>query len=153
MTRANRLNRAIIIAFALLILTPIAASAQQRSGIGLGFMAGEPTGISAISWLGRGNALDLVVAWAFGGEGSFYLHTDYQYHSFVDRPLTVFVGLGGYIRLADNPVLGFRVPLGLTWLFQDVPLDFFVEVAPGMSLVPATDFSIQGGIGFRFYLR
>ena len=146
-------KRTVLVAVVLFLILPVGLSAQQRSGIGLGFMVGEPTGLSAVSWLGRGNAVDLVAAWAFGGGGSFYLHVDYQYHSFVERPLTLFAGLGGFLRLDADPVVGFRVPLGLTFLLQEPPLDFFVEVAPGMAILPGTGFSIQGGVGARYYFR
>ena len=148
----HRLRTRIMIAAVILLLAaPLALSAQQRGGIGLGIMVGEPTGISAISWVGGGNALDFVAAWAFREAGSFYLHVDYQFHGFVDNPMTLFGGLGGFILLQDNPALGARVPLGISFLFQEVPMDFFLEVAPGMALFPETGFFMGGGIGIRFY--
>jgi hypothetical protein len=153
---------AIRIVFAVMIiamvLVPVSLSAQtdaidelEREGFGFGVMLGEPTGVSLISWLGGANALDLVAAWSFQNEGSLYLHTDYQFHSFVERPLTVFFGAGGFVRLEDDPAFGFRIPVGLTYLFENAPFDVFIEAAPGMTLVPATAFTINGGIGFRFY--
>lgn len=144
-------TRIMILAIVVMLAAPLALSAQGRNGIGLGVMVGEPTGLSAISWLGGGNALDLVAAWSFRETGSFYLHADYQFHGFVDRPLTLFSGVGGFILLQDNPVLGFRIPFGISFLFQQAPMDLFLEVAPGMTLAPATDFFVGGGIGFRFY--
>lgn len=135
----------------LALAIPATVDAQQRSGIGLGMMLGEPTGISAVSWLGGGNALDLVAAWSFSGESSIYFHADYQFHGFVERPLTAFVGVGGALFLRENPAIGLRVPLGLTFIFQEVPLDLFFEVAPGMTLIPDTDPFVGGGVGFRFY--
>lgn len=144
-------TRIMILTFILLLAAPLVLSAQGRDAIGLGIMVGEPTGLSAISWLGGGNALDLVAAWSFRGPGSFYLHADYQFHGFVERPMTLFSGLGGFIVLQDDPVLGLRIPLGISFLFQQAPMDLFLELAPGITLAPATDFFVGGGLGFRFY--
>lgn len=140
-----------IVVIVLALALPATADAQGRSGLGLGIMLGEPTGISMINWLGGGNAIDLVAAWSFGYGSAFYLHADYQFHAFVERPLTLFAGVGGVLLLRDDPALGFRVPLGVSLLFQEVPLDFFIEVAPAMTLAPATAFFVNGGVGFRFY--
>ncbi|MFP4377278.1 MAG: hypothetical protein ACLFP4_09555 [Spirochaetales bacterium] len=141
-----------------MLLVPVSLSAQtdaideiERGGFGFGVMLGEPSGVSLISWLGGANALDFVAAWSFENEGSFYFQADYQFHSFVERPLTVFFGAGGFVRLEEDPNFGFRIPVGLTYLFENAPFDVFIKAAPGMSLVPATEFTINGGIGFRFY--
>ena len=143
--------RIVIVAVALTLAAPLALSAQGRDGIGLGVIIGEPTGITAISWLGQGNAIDFVAAWSLRRPGSFYLHADYQYHGYVERPMTVFGGLGAFVQLHDDPVLGLRVPLGISYLFRQAPLDLFAEVAPGITLLPATSFVVGGGIGVRFY--
>lgn len=135
----------------MLLAAPLTVSAQGREGIGVGIMVGEPTGLAAISWLGGGNAIDFVAAWSFSGNGSVYLHADYQFHGYVERPLTVFAGLGGFVLFQDDPAMGLRIPLGVSFLLEQAPLDFFLEVAPGMALIPDTDFVVGGGLGFRFY--
>ncbi|MFW6288353.1 MAG: hypothetical protein ACOC2Q_01075 [Spirochaetota bacterium] len=144
-------TRVAIVAIILMLAIPMAMSAQGRDGVGLGVIVGQPTGLSAISWLGGGNALDFVAAWSFQDSGSFYVHADYQFHGYVDRPMTLFSGLGGFVLLQDDPALGIRIPLGVSFLFQRAPLDLFFEVAPGMTLAPSTDFFIGGGVGLRFY--
>ena len=151
MKRTRLHMRIAIVAIILMLAIPIAVSAQGRDGIGLGIIVGQPTGLSAISWLGGGNALDFVAAWSFQDSGSFYLHADYQFHGYVDQPMTLFSGIGGFVLLQDDPVLGIRIPLGISLLFQRAPMDLFFEVAPGLALAPATDFFVGGGIGFRFY--
>jgi len=50
-------TRFVFIAIILMLAMPMALSAQGRDGIGLGVIVGQPTGLSAISWLGGGNAL------------------------------------------------------------------------------------------------
>lgn len=151
-SRGKRVAVTAALAVIVLAAAPMGAGAQVRSGLGVGIQVGEPTGLAAINWLGGGNAVDMVAAWSFVGGGSVYFHADYQFHNFVENPLSLFAGVGGFIVLQDNPLLGIRVPLGLTFLFQEAPLDVFLEVAPGITLAPATDFFVNGGIGIRFYL-
>lgn len=151
MRRKNLRRIVLAVAVVLLLAVPVSLQAQQRSGFGIGVMLGEPTGLAAITWLGGGNAVDLVAAWSFRGAGSIYLHADYQFHSFISDPMTFYAGLGGFVILRDDPDLGIRVPLGITYLFREAPIDVFLEVAPGLSIVPATSFNVHGGIGFRFY--
>jgi len=151
MTKAKNMKGVTIVIVAALLLLAPSIGAQERSGVGLGIMLGQPSGISAITWLGGGNAVDLVAAWAFTGGGSFYLHADYQFHTYVDRPMSAFAGVGGFVVLRDDPTIGFRIPVGVTFLLRELPMDFFLEIAPAMSLLPSTDFDLFGGLGFRFY--
>ena len=151
MKRSRWLKRLAVVLIFAAIIAPATLSSQPRTGLGVGVMLGEPTGLSAIMWLGGGNAIDVVAAWAFLGGGSLYLHADYQFHAAIDRPLTYYAGLGGFVQFAEDPEFGARLPLGITYLFQQAPLDIFVEIAPGMALMPATRFRLNGGIGFRFY--
>ncbi|MFW5685991.1 MAG: hypothetical protein ACOC0O_04985 [Spirochaetota bacterium] len=151
MNAQSKTPRILILIAILALLAPAVATAQQRSGVGLGIVIGEPSGISAISWLGGGNAVDFVAAWSFSGPGSIYVHADYQFHGWIEQPLSAFVGLGGVLILQEQPLLGVRVPFGLTFLFQEVPMDVFVEVAPGVTLGTDTLPLYGGGIGFRFY--
>jgi hypothetical protein len=159
MRRSLWLKRlAVVLVFAA-IIAPATVSSQPRTGVlpqprtglGLGVMLGQPSGISAIMWLGGGNAIDAVAAWSFLGGGSLYLHADYQFHAAADRPLTFYTGLGGFVQFADDPEIGFRVPLGISYLFEQAPFDIFAEIGPSMALIPETRFLLNGGIGFRIY--
>ena len=104
---------------------------------GLGIILGEPTGISAKLWLGDTHAVDAAVAWSFQDEGSFYIHGSYLFHMpgliSVDRgSLPVYIGVGGKISLRDEPHVGVRVPVGLSYIVPTAPVDLFVEIAPGI---------------------
>lgn len=155
MRRSQCLKRLAVVLMFAAIIAPATLSSQPltapRSGLGVGVILGQPTGLSAIMWLGGGNAIGAVAAWSFLGDGALYLHADYQFHAAADRPLTFYSGLGGFVQFADDPEIGFRVPLGISYLFQQAPFDLFAELAPGMALIPETRFRLNGGIGFRFY--
>ncbi len=125
---------------------------------GFGFVFGEPTGISAKLWIGRVTALDLTAAWSFAREGRLILQMDYLFHYFGlfrlqgRGQLPIYLGIGPRLALTtDNPHLGARVPLGVSYLFPTIPIELFVEIAPGMEIIPATQFDFSGGFGLRYY--
>ena len=106
------------------------------------------------------------MAWSFvrGGRdgadtsGAVYLHADYLHHFFgaVDlQPgrLVPYLGGGGKIAFSKDTTIGVRIPFGLVYMFSDLPLDVFLELAPGMNLVPATTFDGGGGIGIRYWFK
>jgi hypothetical protein len=47
--------------------------------------------------------------------------------------------------------VGVRVPVGLSYIFDDAPVDIFVEIAPTIDFVPDVRGEITGGIGIRFW--
>lgn len=143
----------------LLALVTVAGVSAQTS---VGVIAGEPTGLSVRQVLGGIASLDLAVAWSLvpRGEneagGSLYVHLDYQqYFEQINVDvvqLLFFVGIGPKIYLSDVPVIGARVPVGLFYNFPDLPLEAFLEIAPGLNLIPATEFDVMGAIGLRYQL-
>ncbi len=149
-----------------LILCNNHAFGQDR-GFGLGIIIGEPTGISAKTWLGHSSALDFAVAWSFKGRNSLTLHADYLNHNFrlikVDKgQLPFYYGIGGRIKFRDNDNLpgengdtrlGVRIPVGLAYMFENVNLDLFVEIVPFLELVPETNFDLNAAIGVRYFFK
>ena len=126
--------------------------------IGVGFIAGEPTGLSLKSWTAGNNAFDLGLAWSLGRYDAINIHGDYLWHNYslfsdVDSgSLPVYFGIGGRVVLADNTaLLGARIPVGINYLFEDAPVGLFLEIAPVFNLAPVTDFDVDGGIGVRYY--
>ena len=138
----------------LVLFTP--AVFADRGPFGLGIILGEPTGISAKLWLGDSHAVDGAVAWSFQDDGAFYVHGSYLYHMHDLIPvekgsLPVYVGIGGKFSLRDDPYVGVRIPVGLVYHFPTAPLDVFLEVAPGLGLVPSTKADWGAGLGLRYY--
>ena len=130
---------------------------SQGSGLGVGVILGEPTGLSAKMWTSRTTAFDAAAAWSLlGDNGYIHVHADFLLHSFaidVARgQMPVYFGLGGRILLADPMAIGVRVPFGVAYHFPGAPLDAFLEVAPILDLLPATGFNFNSAIGLRYYL-
>lgn len=123
--------------------------------LGAGIILGEPTGICVKLWLGKVMALDAAFAWSFKKD-YFLIHADYLFH-FLDPfkipkgHIAFYAGIGGKVILADQLKAGVRVPLGITYIFEKIPLDIFLEIAPTLELIPETDFSFDGAIGVRYY--
>jgi len=139
----------------LVIFFPCAVLAQDQD-FGLGFMLGEPTGISFKKWTGSKTAIDGAVAWSFSGEDSLHLHVDYLVHSFnlitVERgKAPLYFGLGARLKLGDPSRFGIRIPVGVSYIFEGASLDIFIELVPIFDLAPDTDFKVAGGIGIRYY--
>ena len=136
--------------------------AQAQSAdkdLGIGFMVGEPTGLSLKSWTGGGNAFDIGLAWSLGRYDAINIHADYLWHNYEvfseadSGTLPLYYGIGGRVVFAENDaVIGARVPVGINYLFDDAPIGLFLEVAPIFNIAPSTDFDVDGGVGVRFYL-
>jgi hypothetical protein len=127
----------------------------QDSGFGLGIIIGEPTGVSLKTWVSQKNAVDAGIAWSLTNDW-FHIHADYLIHNFelidVSRgKLPFYFGFGAKIGIGNNFSLGARVPVGLSYLFEDAPLDVFVEVVPALQLINQIGFEMNGGIGIRYW--
>ncbi len=127
----------------------------QDSGIGVGVILGEPTGFSAKTWLSSYDALDAGLAWSIT-YGWFHIHADYLRHSFglievEEGQLPLYYGVGAKIGFGSDIFIGARVPVGLNYLFDGIPLDIFIEIVPGLAIIPDTKFDMGGGIGVRYW--
>lgn len=132
------------------------SSFSQNSGIGIGVIVGEPTGLTAKMWTSRTTAVDAAAAWSMVGNGYVHLHADALVHSFAVKinrgKLPLYMGLGGRVLLADRPAVGIRVPFGLAYHFYSIPLEIFFEWAPILDLLPATEINYNWAVGIRYYL-
>ncbi len=131
--------------------------------LGVGAILGDPTALGLKTRFDENNALQLHVGWGFadpyGARATFIL--DYLAHITIFAAetrdvglLTPYIGLGGKLGLreGDDPVaIGARVPLGLGFLFREVPIEVFLEVAPGVLVFPAVAALVDGGVGARVY--
>jgi len=136
----------------------ISITHAQSSGIGVGLIVGEPTGISGKYWTGSTTAFDAGLAWSFIDENAFQIHADYIFHNMrlitiPDGKLPFYYGIGARLKTATDVQLGVRVPLGLAYLFQNAPIDIFIEVVPILDLIPKTDFQISVALGARYYFE
>jgi hypothetical protein len=127
--------------------SPKAEPVHQPAGWGLGLMLGYPLGLNAKYWLGGANAFDL----AIGGGPGFRLHGDYEWglaqvlKNKSDLTLDLYLGAGGAVAIASGccgyygdrfcqhrVFAGVRVPLGIDARLRKAPVDFGLELAPGI---------------------
>ena len=130
----------------------------QKNKFGLGIMVGEPTGISAKVWTNNTIAFDAAAALSLSGNhGALLLHADFLKHKYqlvkVEKGnLPFYYGLGAKIVMANDPGIGIRIPLGISYIFnEEIPLDIFLEIVPVLNLIPSTNFNVDGAIGVRYY--
>jgi hypothetical protein len=152
------------------LVLAVAAVPARAGSVGLGVIAGEPTGVSLKTWLDGRHAMDAALGWSFAAHATLHLHADYLWHDFgllrpsgVQGRVPVYYGIGGRITLRDDDngpdghdhddLLGVRFPLGIAWIAATAPVDVFVELAPVLDLVPGTDLSLNAAIGVRYWFR
>ena len=141
---------------------PDAAAAWHAGRFGAGIVLGEPTGVSLKYWLNDTLAFDGAIGASLHDDpddlSSFYLHGDILWHKFdlisVSRgKLPVYIGAGVLARFRDHrdDQAGIRIPVGLSYLFDNAPVDIFAEIAPALDIAPGARGEITGGIGVRFW--
>lgn len=140
-------------------LTWGAAQPGNRGDLGLGLIIGEPTGVTGKYWLSTKTAIDGAMAWNFGDDDRFQIHADHLWH--IDVPsmhvpsgrVPFYVGGGVGVIAGKHSEGVFRIPLGLTWLSSDAPIEVFAEIVPVVEFAPDTDADLNGGIGIRYYFK
>ena len=129
----------------------------QDEGFGLGLIIGEPTGLSAKVWTSERTAVDAALAWSFYGHGGWiHIHSNFLMHNFDLFPvskgrLPLYYGAGAYLSFAPDLKMGIRAPVGVAYHFEEIPLELFAELAPGLALLPGIGFYFGGGTGARYY--
>ena len=178
MTRfSSHLRPAALALCTVIALSGLASTADAGPGgggpFGLGLVIGEPTGLSAKYWLDNTQAIDFLLAFRIDDNNDFdddndldrlYFAADYLYHIDVFKPrsvdLPLYVGIGGAFYFRDKRdrfdndddfAFAARIPLGVDLLLRSVPLEFFLEIVPGIRILPGTDARIDAGIGIRYY--
>ena len=128
-----------------------------RADIGVGIIAGEPSGFAFKWWADDSTAVDAVIGWSLS-DGDFYAHGDYLWHRVVEDleiggsvPLYYGIGARLLLREDDDSKIGVRIPIGLDFLIDNGRFDIFVEIAPVFNVMPDTDFDLSAGVGARFY--
>jgi hypothetical protein len=65
----------------------------------------------------------------------------------------LYFGIKGWGAFAPGgTAAGIQVPLGIAWIPRDAPIDIFLQVEPGISVIPSVHFAPGGGFGIRFWL-
>jgi hypothetical protein len=157
---------------------------QSNGTFGLGLELGEPSGLNGKYFLTPSGALDFGVGYIYdhyyAGDG-IHLYADYLWHPFLitktepfQMPFYVGVGgrywhfdwgcdRGGNNCAYDASAFGVRVPVGLAFDFNNVPLDIFIQLTPVLDFFSGYDrdgfdhdrvhLGIDFSVGIRFWFN
>jgi len=118
----------------------------------VGLIIGSPTGLNVEYQNFQG-----AVGWDI--EKMFHFHLDYLFLKSTTGAFEFYLGGGGVFLSEDSSnqdnketkkIFGPRVPLGATYLIQDVSMRVFFEVAPTLFLIEKVNFELQWGVGVRY---
>jgi len=121
---------------------------QANKTFGLGVELGEPTGINGKYFFSDKAAFDFGIGWIYSHyyyDDGLHLYADFLYHPTslasthaFELPLYIGVGLrywdfeycDGNICDYHGSVFGLRIPFGMAFDFNNVPLDIFIQIVP-----------------------
>jgi hypothetical protein len=165
---------------ALMLFTAVCVSAQETSSgtntntmpitqqssmsddfaghLSAGLIIGEPTGASLKYWLNDVMAVDGALGWSSRRHSDLYMHGDVLWHNFDLIPvsqgkLPVYFGVGGLVRFRHDGYgndAGVRFPVGISYMFDNVPVEIFAEIGPAIDVAPDLHGEVTGGVGARF---
>lgn len=174
----RRLSSALVVVFTLSLLSFTAREASasgigNSNNFGLGFILGQPTGISIKYFFAQEHAINAAVGVGWWAGHNFHIHADYNYHFMLtktpsfDLPLYIGGGIKFFWFYHDryHPYwddrrddddysragLGVRVPIGIALHLNKPTLEIFLEVVPGFAFLPWFDGFVDGGVGLRYY--
>ena len=131
----------------------------QYTSLGIGGMIGSPTGITLKKWISGRNACDLGAAWSITRHPGLHVHGDFLMHradldGMEAGRSYAYYGIGGRLKaVADDPRVGARFPIGITYIDPREPFDAFFEIVPVLDILPETRFALNLSLGGRIYLR
>lgn len=133
----------------------------QAGNFGLGLAFGAPTGVTGKIFLSNTGAIDILVGemWDDGWwyEEDLVLSVDYLSHvaelaQGSDARLDFYIGGGANLWFGDwNESFAAEMPIGLSVMFQNAPVELFVELAPMIMFRNDVDFVTGGSLGARYY--
>ncbi len=139
--------------------------AREVGGWGIGVVLGLPTGLSVAYRSGRAVWFDGALGWSVD-RGALHAHADVLFtlshlrsNGIPDVDFPVYLGIGTRTRLGESPFindgpveLGVRVPVGMSFIHDGLPVEGFLELAPGVDIYPNVQPLCDIAIGGRFYL-
>ena len=113
-------------------------------------------------WIDQTTAFDAACAWSLADHSPFQFHADYLIHgpsltagsSETKGSLPWYYGIGGRVKNINNEShIGVRVPVGVTYLVAEAPIDIFGEITPVLDLKPSINLNWNAAIGVRYYFH
>lgn len=148
---------------------------EANKTFGLGLELGAPTSLNGKYFLSSDRALDFGIGtiYTYGDRSGFHVYGDYLWHptslaSVEAFELPFYIGLGARIWRFDYGVdnapddsataVGLRVPIGISFDFNTIPLDAFVQVVPTLDFYDgyrkhSVYIDLDASIGVRFWFN
>lgn len=159
--RARRDGSRLVRIAALFLISAVAAAAAAVAAhaspreLGVGVIAGDPTGGTAKLWLDERFAVDAGVG--FSGEATFWGDVLWHDHALLPQPpegkLALYLGAGPRVETSHDGEFGIRTIGGLSWRLSKSPLELFAEAGPVFRMTQGGGVGADGGVGVRLYLR
>jgi len=159
MGRCKKLTNKLTVCFFLLFLlfsAVVDVYASNKRVWSVGIMISEPSGVSIKYWLTEEVGFASGMAWEIGEKSWFYVHLDYLKHNYkVLEPkefsgkFPLYYGIGLCMRSRDNNV-GVRIPVGVEYIFKEIPFSLFGEVICVFIVSPKTSLYPAAALGARF---
>jgi hypothetical protein len=146
---------------------------EANKTFGAGLELGEPTGITGKYFLAPDRALDFGIGdvYNYANRSGLHIYGDYLWHpvslaSTEDFELPFYIGVGARIWNFDNRLndgtddhafaIGFRVPIGISFDFNEVPIDVFVQIVPVLDFFSGYDAhtiypDLDASVGIRYW--
>ncbi len=127
----------------------------------VGIVLGTIAGISLKKDLANDRAIDGAISYTLRDDRTLVLHANYLFENQfafdvqLPKPFMLYYGLGARLSILDEGpnddelAFGPRVPVGLTYDFDNPNLEFFTEIALNFDFIPDTDADLDFGIGGR----
>ncbi len=145
----------------IIFLLLLISKPMQAQNVGVGFQAGDPTGLNLHFRNTKPMRLDILFAWDFDDDDRDFFFVNV--HGLFFKPLNAspkmnfFYGPGAYVGIRDDnnkgddddTVAGLSGNFGLN--LEIDRFDIFLQLTPRLDLIPDTDFDIGGGLGARFF--
>jgi hypothetical protein len=138
-------------------LLATAVAQAEKGEFDIGIAAISPNGFIAKYWTTETTAIDIFGEWSFNSN-EYLMHADILVHDFnkfqlEDMRIAFYYGGGVRVKFADNSddsIIGVRIPFGVDYFLEEMPVDIFGELAPRVNVYPDTHFGMDVMIGLRY---
>lgn len=152
-------HSAVFLALLFLVLSFVPAESRAGGPFGLGFMVGDPTGLTAKLWNGKQRAITGALAFGMSHHHSdaFYLNVMHNWHDYnlapIDRgQLPFYLGLGGRLWSGhEDFTLGVRGVGGVAYMPPYTPIDIFFEIGVCVDFLGDPGGDADAGLGLHYY--
>ena len=130
---------------------------QPKHEIGLGFVLGNPCGLSAKMWTTQRTSVAATAGYQFWGIDHIYMSADFLVHPWIlpheEDLIHIYMGAGLGIGFHSDLGVDVRVPFGLSLYPDSGPLEIFTELVPALDLVGPDGVKMRfiGYLGTRWY--